>query len=205
MHLYHDSAGPRLDTAVAARLRRLDPNLAVTFCRYAIDPRSSLPLECCIEDPPPEIEARIERRGGSEFLLSPAFHLWIKDKERAGRYVLVRSYPAEVGFGYREVAALEEDVGRYMSAGEIVSTHRDLKDARAAKRGKASLELRKAVAKANMSRIQRFCGLGDKSRDRGERDAKIVSYAGQTNRGTRGQVSKDSRSDGWELPDRPEY
>jgi len=200
MDLYHDSAGPRIDSGVAARLKRLDRNLAVTFCRYAIDQRTSRPVE--IRNWDGETEHLIEKRGGSAYLLEPAYHLWIRSE---GRWLHVNQCPAAGGFGHREVAALEGDAARFMSPQDILNRIYAGRDARAARRKANSVELRRDVAKANMSRIQRLAKDHDKSHDPTTRQAKAVSYAGQGNRATRGTVTKGNREDGWELPAKGAY
>jgi hypothetical protein len=185
---------------VAARLRRLHPDLAVTFCRYAIDPRTSRPIEVYIEDP--EVyRARVERRGGSDFLVDPGFHLWIRDRFAPGKWLLVKSYPADWGFGHREVAALEGDLARFMRPQDIARVHREAELARRRQRYRAQKQLRREVAEANMGRIRDLVD----GKDRGTRQAKISSFGGQTHRGTPGEIRKDNREDGWDLPDRPEY
>ena len=200
MELYHDSAGPRIDRSVAARLKRLDRDLAVTFSRFAIDPFTSLPLE--IRNWDGETEHLIHRRGGSAFLYEPCFFLWLRD---GSRWRQIGQYRVEQGFGHREVAALEADAARHMSPADILARIRDVQETRKRRRQANALELRRDVAKANMSRIQRLAHDHDKSHDPTNRQAKATSYAGQGNRGTRGEVRKDNREDGWELPTKGDY
>jgi hypothetical protein len=44
MELYSDSDAPSIDAGVLRRLHRLDPNLAVTWSHWEIDPMTSRPV-----------------------------------------------------------------------------------------------------------------------------------------------------------------
>ena len=66
-------------------------------------------------------------------------------------------------------------------------------------------ELRKDVRQENKGVIRDVLG-GDESRAySAERDAKIVSYAGQGNRGSRGAVEKSDKEAGWVKPSEADY
>lgn len=194
--LYNDSSGPAVEKAVLERMKRLDPSLELTFSQFAVNPLTSKPLEV---HPSPDWETwqteRLRRLGSKYYLLLPAFHLWIWDW-REGRYHYVKSYPAEAGFGHREVYGLEADAARWMSPSEILRQVHEAREAADAKRKQDLREEKLEHFKANDRRIRDLLA-GKEPR----RDAKIVSYPGQGNRGSRGRVEKDSREDGWELPD----
>jgi hypothetical protein len=192
MKLYTDSDGPSIERGVLARLKRLDAKLAVTFCKLAISQLTSRPIE--IHNWDADTEHLIWRRSGTAFLYSPEYHLWLK--QGSERWSWIRSYPAEAGFGHREVLYLEADAARFMRAQEILDRIRAQQEARQEKAKRDFVERQKDVTKANFSRIKRLVEDGDF----GHRDAKAVSYAGQGNRGTRGQVRKDDREAGWERP-----
>jgi hypothetical protein len=193
MELFH-SSDVNIDAGVLARLKRLDKNLRVTFSHFAINEVTSVPM--VINDWGEEEAPFIVRRGGTAFLHDPAFHVWVRE-EGSGRFHLVMTYPAANGFGHREVQKLEADVARYMSPTEILRKHRELREAAEAKEKQDNEELRSDILKANQSRIGDLV-FGGKH---GHRDAKIVSYPGQGNRGSRGQVKKDDKEDGWEKPE----
>ena len=201
MELYNASDAPSIDKGVLVRLKRLDPLLHVTFSHYSIDPARSVPLEVT---PSPDWEddseamRRLTKHGGANYLLDPAHHLWTATPN--GRYLLVQSYPAPVGFGHREVARLEADVARYMRPSDIAALiHR--KQADHAEREKSRYSgYREDLASANKSRIGALM-----DGDLGIRDARIASYPGQSNRSAPGQVRKDAGEDGWERLSEDEY
>jgi hypothetical protein len=196
MERYNDSAAPKLDQGVEARLKRLDPKLRVTFSMYAIDQLTSFPIPVNVGPEwvdEPEIN-KVRRFGNTNVVLDPAFHLWVQDPE--GRWHLLNSYPAEMGFGHREVAKLEADVARYMRPSDIIAKIHEQKLARERKAKKDHAEERRDIIKANKSRIHDLL-FEDKG---GERDGKFMSGAGLNRRGNMGTVRKDDEEDGWEKP-----
>ncbi len=200
MALYTDSDGPRIEKVVLARLRTLDPYLRVTFCKFSIDPITSVPVEVyptAAWDQDPESLKRLEKRGNTYYLIDPCFTLWVKSGD--GRHYYVQSYSSDEGFGHREVAKLERDVARFMTPSEIINRRREAVADRERKQREEYSQKHDDTSKANEGRIRDLV-FHDKS---GMRDAKIVSYAGQGNRGTRTQrVLRDAKEDGWELPER---
>lgn len=178
-NLYTDRCGPSVDPSALARMRRLDRGLAVTYSSVSINPLTSRPLET--------------RLG---LVRDPAFHLWSRDPD--GRWWLVRSFPAAEGFGHREVARLEADVARRMSPSEILERHLS----GVADRREAGLAIHRGyhsdLLKANRRRIENLLNLDDRTQDRGDRQARMFSYPGQSSRATPGLLKKDAREDGWE-------
>jgi hypothetical protein len=200
MEPYTDSDGPRIERSVLKRMKRLDPHLRVTFCKFAIDPITSIPLPVhpgpeWVDDP--EAMKRLCRRGDTHYLLDPGYTLWVQSGD--GRFYYVQSYSHEEGFGHREVAKLERDVARFMTPSEIINKRRDAQEARERKQKDEYRQKHADTSKANESRIRDLVFNGNS----GYREAKVVSYAGQGNRGTRTQkVLRDAKEDGWELPER---
>lgn len=176
MRPHSDADAPSLDCGVETRLRALDPNLLATWSKFAIDPFSGQPI--------------VGPRGPVE---APGWYLWRKD-DYADTYHFVLSLPR---FGYREIKKLENDVGRYMDPGEIAKRHAERYQARQEADLKARREERDVMLRANKRRI------GDLVYENklGRRQAKIFSGGGIKSRGTPGEVMKDAREDGWELPD----
>jgi len=200
MEPFHDSCGPSIERGVLARLQRLDSSLRVTFCRWAINPMTGQPQPTNAAGDP-FTGHLVEKRGDTDLLRDPAYHLWLK--KPSGEWVWVRGYAADGGFGHREVFNLEADAARMMSAMEILNKTRARQDSISEQGQKNALQLHQDVTKANFKRIQRLCHDHDKSYDPTTRDAKIVSYPGQVNRGTRfSKIEKDAKEDGWELPTR---
>lgn len=170
--LYRDSAAPTLDVGVRARLKRLDPNLEVTFSELAINPATSRP---------------IETRDGS-FIRDPWWMVWSRGSD--GVWRLAAQYRQ---FGHREVAKLEADAARFMRPSEILERRRRAQQEKRDREMERSRERRSDVRKANRRRIKDlFDG------KIGVRQANIASYPGQTRRGTPGTVRMDPREDGWE-------
>ena len=197
MQLYSDSDAPALDQGVEARLQRLDPLLRVTFCRYAINQITGEPLPVhvgpeWIDEPE---YAKVRRHGKTNVVLDPGFHLWVRDPD--GLYHLLMSYPAEIGFGHREVKKLEEDVARYMRPSEIIALMHKKQLARKEKAASAHAEERGDIIKANKSRIHDLL-FEDKGPTRG---GKSISGPGLNRRGNIGDVRKDDVEDGWEKPE----
>lgn len=196
MELYSDSDAPTLDPGVTARLQRLDPLLRVTFCRYAIDQVTGEPLAI---HPGPEVidepEYKMLRRCGNvTVLLDPGFHLWVRDPD--GKHHLLSSYPAEIGFGHREVRKLEEDVARYMRPSEILATMHQQHADRKKREAKNHDQGRADILKANEHRIHDLL-FEDKC---GYRSGKFMSGPGLHRRGNIGDVRMDDTEDGWEKP-----
>lgn len=193
MQPYNSTDAPAIDRGVKARLRRLDRDLFLSFSKYAIHPGTGqpLPLRGRMDD---GIE-QYERRSGDLLLIAPAWHLWVRDSD--GRIHLVNSYPAESGFGHREVAALEADAARFMTPSEIVEIARQRRMERDRKRRQEYRDRHADITKANWGRIRDLCN--GKS---GYRERRIISGPGMGSRGAATErILTDAREDGWELPD----
>lgn len=181
MELYTHPSAPAISREVRRRMHAFDWRLAVTWSPVSIDLQTSYPINFRGQDgvwiPEPV----------------PVYHVWCKE-EATGRYHYIRSHPR---FGHREIDGLEADAARHMSPGELVHEQRKVVAMREERAKKAWVERNADKRAANKSRITDLLVDGKS----GQRDAKISSYAGQTNRGTRGTVMTDARDDGWELPE----
>lgn len=180
MYLYNESGGPALDWGLEQRLKRLDPRLKITFSSYSIDPQTGWPILDEDGKPIPE----------------PAQHLWCKDRDgswvhcdmylmRDGGFQHINCYYLELN-SKLAVSMKPEQIYRLMQ--ERNNLEREI-----AKR--KHKEKRMDRAKANHRRIGDLVFHGKS----GQRQAKPVSYPGQTNRSTPGMVLKDAKEDGWEL------
>lgn len=202
MRPYHDSSGPTIEKTVLDRLHRLDHTLLVTFSRWALDHRGQ-PMEV---NPQPDWEPqhvqRVHRCAGSWLFLDPAFHLWSRSAD--GDWVHVLQYPAERGFGHREVYALEADAARWMKAAEILAAQQAAIDHKN-ERGKARFdEVRRDVEKENASAIGDLV-FGKKSTTRAPR---VFSYSGQTDRRSSDEktaIQKTDKELGWVRPTPRDY
>jgi hypothetical protein len=193
-----DSDAPTLDKGVLERLKRLDPKLKVTFCKYAIDQVTGEPIEVNVSPDwldDPDAMSRLRQFGKSRVVLDPAWHLWSQDPD--GRWILINSYAAAAGFGHREVAKLEGDVARYMRPSDLIALMWGRRKEHERKAKKDHKELRSDIHKANKSRIHDLL-FEDKPM---ERDGKFMSGPGLNRRGNMGTVLKDDKEDGWEKPD----
>ena len=180
---HSDAAAPSIDRGVTARMRRLDPNLTVTWSEHALDIVTGNKIIARKGMDP----VTGERHGGAVF--SPRFYLWRRDDVSPALHY-VADYPR---FGHYEVRKLEGDLARFLSPTAIM---RKMAEARAtvSKRELASrAEYHKDKAAANESRINDLV-FGGKD---GRRAGKSFSYGGQKTRATPGDVSVNGREDGW--------
>ena len=197
MELYNDSDAPALDHGVKARLHRLDPLLEVTFSKYAIDQITGEPLSVHVTpdwEDEPEFE-KVRRCGNVNAVLDPGWHLWVQDPD--GQHHLLMSYPAEIGFGHREVAKLEADVARYMRPSDIIAEIHKKQRARKEKAQRDHLTERADIIKANKSRIHDLL-FEDKP---GIRGGKFTSGPGLNKRGNMEDQVLSDTEDGWEKPE----
>ena len=188
---HSDAGAPALDLGVQSRLRRLDPRLRVTWSQWSLDPFSGKPITA--------------RRTG-ERIYAPGYTLWIYSR---GAWEFVREYcclreidgavveihPSLV-FGHREVAALEADPARTMSAREILRRESQKKEDAKEKRSNNYDEGRDDFCRANARRMFDLAVDGKS----GVRQARIASYPGQSVRSTPGSFLSDPKEDGWEMP-----
>jgi hypothetical protein len=185
-HPFHFD-GVSIEPSVRKRLRRLDKQLLVTFSPYSLDPHTGQPIEAR-RGVDPETG---ERFGG--LVHDPAYHLWRKDSY-SSHHFYIRAYPQ---FTHREAAALENDIARFVSANHLGRVLREREEEKRAKALAAEKGFRQDKAEANEKRIRRLIT----GEDRGLRDVKSFSYAGQSSRvsaGEKGVIYKDRRADGWE-------
>jgi hypothetical protein len=179
MELYSDSDAPSIDAGVLRRLHRLDPNLAVTWSHWEIDPMTSRPVLF---------------RGRERIKLQvPAYHVWSRNGSD-GRWYYVQSH---FQFGHREVRALESDCLRSMTPSQILAENRRLYYERNERAKKNRQDERGDIIKENKSRIHDLL-FEDKRPYRG---GKYSSYAGQGKRTSLGEVRKDQKEDGWVKPE----
>lgn len=174
-----DSAAPSLDRSILARLRRLDPQLVVTWHPYSIDPFVGGTLLTRWGAPVPD----------------PSWYLWRRD-DNSSHHFLVAIYK---DFGHEQVRKLEADVFRYMSPEEVSRAIRENQSRIHDQKRAAKEQLQRDKIKANAGPIHDLVFGNRPTR----RDAKVMSYGGQRNRGSRGQVDIDPREAGWELPEAP--
>ena len=177
---HSDADAPSIDRGVAARLRRLDPNLVLTWHRYYLDPLAARPI--------------ITRAG--EPVEYPSWHLWRRD-DNTNHHHWIGDY---VRFGQREVASLERDLARFYSPSEILRRMSEQRSRTLARQRQQAEDIQKDKLAANEHRIHDLV-FGGKD---GTRDAKTFSYAGQRSRATPGRIQESGEADGWELPENPQ-
>lgn len=184
--------GPSIDYGVERRLRRLNPNLKVTWSPYALDHLTGRPIE---------MSGALDCYTG-EFnrgpVKDPGYYLWIKDGTFS-TYYLVAIYQK---FGHEEVMHLEADVARHMDHSRVF----EFLEARGKALRERGLSRKRDAQKqkvaANKKRIHDLVFEGKS----GVRDAKVSSYKGQTRRLSSNELNRirmDPREDGWELPEGP--
>lgn len=181
MILRSDADAPSIDRGVLARLRRLDPDLRLTWHRYAID----------------VLTGEVILGPGGKPVLDPAWYLWRRDRGSNAVYHFVMSFPAREGFGHREVAGLESDAGRLLDPKEIRLRHEARVEARRRKELERIRQKQRDKIAANRRRIHDLVFEGRL----GVRDGRPFSYPGQPHRSTPGLVAMSAREDGWELPE----
>jgi len=179
MRPYHHAAAPSLPAGVKSRLKRLDPDLFVTWSPWMLDALTGRPIET----------------NWGALVPAPGFYLWRRDRD-AGKTYWVSVFER---FGHEQVANLEADLARFMSPDEIIrrvaaNRRRNMEAGR-----KRCEERRADVYAANKSRIVDLMnGMS------GRRPPKTYSYPGQQDRRSsmeRQEFLRDAREDGWELPD----
>jgi hypothetical protein len=179
--------GPSVERSVLARMKRLDPQLRVTFSPYALDPMTCTPIEQSgILDP-------YTGEYNTGLVEDPAFYLWRKD-ECSSHHVFVKAFPR---FTDREVLALERDVARFNRPQDIMRIFHERDTARREKALANKRELQNDKIAANARRIDDLV-LGGKTSRRGGRS---YGYSGQGSKGSPGDVEMDPREGGWELPE----
>lgn len=200
MKLYTDSDAPRIPEGVLTRLRNLDPQLRVTYSRWAINPETSLPIEFSRPDPDvweKDAMDRLQRRGNSWLLEEPRWWLWALRPD--GKAYLIRSYsvkdvvfqsptgpataPGTRVFGMREVEELEADWARLLKPGEIAAKLMKIEEERAAalEASKRAAQQDRAAANANL--IYDIATGETKT----HREPKVSSYEGQGMRRSSGE------------------
>lgn len=180
MHLYNESDGPALDYGLEQRLKRLDPRLKVTYSSFAIDPQTGYPIvDAYTGNPVPE----------------PAQHLWVKGPDG---WQHVDYFPmSSGGFQHINVHYLElnKRTTETVKPAALFALLEEKKAVRKELAKRRHTDWRQQRAKANSKRIGDLVFHGKS----GYRQAKPVSYPGQTNRATPGPVLVDAKQDGWEL------
>jgi hypothetical protein len=180
LEVYKESCGPALDFGLEQRLKRLDLRLRVTYSSFSLNPQTGQPIIDAVTGKP---------------VPDPAQYLWVETVEG---WKHVDTFPmSRGGFGHLNVHYLElnkrtqathkpEALFRLMK--ERLEVKQEL-----AKRG--HLDWRMQRTKANTKRIGDLVFEGKT----GYRQAKPMSYPGQANRATPGNVLSDPKQDGWEL------
>jgi hypothetical protein len=181
---------PAIDRGVLARLRRLDPQLRVTWARYSLDPYTGkVILGSGRLDP--ESGARIAGPVGD-----PAFYLWRKD-ECSSHHFFVACFPQ---FGHAEVLRLESDIARFARAQDIGPMLRQRAEEARQRKLAANKQLRADKVVANKSRLHDLVFGENDARRYGFREARAFGYAGQgshTSSAEGGLVRVDNEKDGW--------
>lgn len=182
MDLYQSTDGPTLDQGLQARLKRIDPNLRVTFSQWAIDTATSRPV--------------IYKYTGAP-IPDPAHHLWIWSS-RESRYFHINSFSmSQGGFTHRNAQFLEQDAGRRMKPSALLQQMLKVRDQKREREKAAHDQLQQDKIRENKKRIHDLVFENKQS----VRQAKIVSHGGQSNRGLRGNVEMDAKEAGWYLPE----
>ena len=176
---YHDACAPSIDPGVLARLRRLDKDLVVTWSPWVVDGLSGQPI--------------IDNYTGRP-VLDPAYAIWLCVD---GDYRLVKTSKA---FGHQEVEKLERDVGRHLNPADVMRQHTAKHQIKLRKAREDFRDRKQQVVDANAKRIGDLVFEGKTS----ERQARIFSAPNVGYRGTPGLIHRDSREDGWELPQEQE-
>ena len=176
---YHDAGAPSIERGVEARLRRLDSQLVVTWSPYTVDALTGQLV----------IDAWTHRP-----VYDPGYSVWLCVD---GDYRFVKNCAS---FGHREVGALERDVGRHMNPAHVMRAVSERQQRRMKVARDRYHEAQRDKVAANKKRIGDLVFDGKTS----ERQARIFSAPNVGARGTPGLVRRDSREDGWELPQEQE-
>lgn len=187
---YSDHDAPALDVSVESRLRRLDPNLRLTWSKWEVHPQTSMPLQ--------DADGNYIRVREPDGKPSARWHLWSKTGER---WYYVRQYAR---FDHIQVAHLEGDPARFKSPVQIAREGRQFREDELEKGYDDFTTLADDVREANGGLIERALDLERQGRqsELGTRQGLIMSFPGQANRSTPGLVTKDAREEGWETPQR---
>lgn len=185
-----DTDGPKVDPAVLRALRTLDPNLVVTWHRWAIDPLTGQKI--IVTDPKTDPMTGDTPEKGP--IYAPAFHLWRRD-DLSSHYFWVTCSPE---FNHLNVKKLEADLARVMDPQDIPRLLRLRDETHREHRLKSGKDDVGALIRANWTKIKRSFE-GD---DKDTRGAKLISGPGLTKRSTPGDVPLTPKEAGWESPDR---
>ncbi len=175
---HSDAGAPSIERGVLSRMKRLDPNLVVTWHRYSTDPISGRPL-----------------LHNNRPVADPSYYLWRRD-DNSRHHHWISFY---VHFGQRQVQRLEGDLARFMRPTEILQKMGEARTARLAREKAQLQDTQNEKIKANHRRIGDLVFNGKS----GQRQAKSFSASGLSRRGTPGVILKDAREDGWELNEDP--
>ena len=177
---FHDTAAPSLDFGLQQRLRRLNPRLRITFSPWAINPQTGQPIIDEVTGAPVHYPAQI---------------LWLKT-DMGWRHV--DEFPMHSGgFGHLNCHYLELNQ-RTVEAHKPEHLYELLAEKKKVRQEldkRRHHEWREDRNKANAKRIGDLVFNGKS----GRRQVKPMSYPGQTNRSTPGEILRDAREDGWEL------
>lgn len=180
MNLYNESDGPALDFGLEQRLRRLDPRLKITFSSFALDPQTGYPI--------------IDAYTGTP-VREPAHHLWVRAVDG---WQHVDQFLMRTG-GFQHINAhfleLNKRTTEATKPAHLFALLQEKKRVKQELDKRNHTERHSDRTKANTKRIGDLVFNGKS----GYRQAKPVSYPGQTHHATPGQVLRDAREDGWEL------
>jgi len=175
---FHHSAAPAPDLGVVRRMRRLDPDLFLTWSPFALSGTTGQPLSGPTGRP----------------VRYPQWYLWLRCPDGKTRFI--NSFQT---FDHRNVAALESDLARFIAPRQVLARRIMESDARRKRLEEAAQGRRMDAYAANKSRI-RDLFVDGKIHDR--RPARAYSAPGVSSRGTPGDVPTSAKEAGWELPDR---
>lgn len=178
---FHDR-NVSIEPGVLARLKKLDPNLLLTFSQYALSIVTGQPMDYA---------------GTKDPIVDPAWYLWQRQPD--GGWINVAITSAEQGFGHREISNIEKwSWLKELKPEHIVALWETGAFNREQTKRQQIADRREQFRRANKKRI------GDLvfEQKSGLRQAKPISFPGQTSRNTVGtMVLEDAKRDGWEMPD----
>jgi hypothetical protein len=179
--------GPSIDRTVLRRLKRLSPQLRVTWAPVSIDPRTGAVIQ---------MSGRLDPHYGTRLIgtvVDPHFDLWNKDRYSSHHHY-IRSYGPR--FGHKEVYDLERDIARQVDAKDMARVLADHEQKSRARDVAHARDYGYQRLKANHKRSMDY--LDGKT---GHRGAKDFSFAGQTKHTSGGEsnlILPDRHEDGWE-------
>ena len=174
------SSAPAIEPGVRKRLKRLDPDLFLTFTPQSIDPLTG---------------SVVLYRGKP--VKAPHFLLWVKHSDGSVHFVNVYAK-----FGHEEVGKLERDVARIWAPKDIQRNMREARQKRLTKQRELQAQRHKDKLNANKRKLAEITpvALGGEGKT-DHRDVKIFGGPGMGNlsKDTSGKyLFPDGKETGWE-------